>query len=227
LRYDITIDEVIETIERNNQNAGAQFIDKNDEEFVVRSVGLASSVEDIGGITLKSVGGTAIHVHDVAEVQAGGAIRRGLQTRNGTTEVVAGMVIKLFGTNSSTVIERVEDRLAAINSALPEGVVIRPYYDQKTLVEACIATVRNALIQGIALVALVLLVFMGGLRPSIVVALSIPFSVLFACSAMYYLGISANLDVARGIGHRHRDDGGRHDRHRGERRPDPARTEVV
>jgi cobalt-zinc-cadmium resistance protein CzcA len=199
LRYSLTIDDVIETIKSNNQNVGAQYIEKNSEQFIVRSVGLAASLEDIANITLKTVDGTAIHVHDVASVEEGGALRRGLQTRNGVGEVVAGMVVKLFGMNSSTVISSVEQRLEEINKTLPEGVLIRPYYDQKTLVEACVSTVENALMQGIVLVALVLLLFMGGLRPSLVVALAIPFSVLFACIAMYYFGISANLMSLGGL----------------------------
>ncbi|MCF6285791.1 MAG: CusA/CzcA family heavy metal efflux RND transporter [Candidatus Hydrogenedentes bacterium] len=199
LRFDISISEVIGTIKANNLNVGAQFIEKNSEEYVVRSVGLATSIEDIEAIVLKSFDGTPIHVSDVAEVKIGGAIRRGVQTRNGVEEVVSGMVIKLFGMNSSTVITAVEERLAEINKSLPEGVVIRPYYDQKTLVEACVKTVTDALIQGIVLVTIVLLVFMGGLRPSIVVALSIPFSVLFACIAMWYFEISANLMSLGGL----------------------------
>lgn len=199
LRYDLTIQEVIETLEANNVNVGAQFIEKNSEEYVVRSVGLATSVKDIEEIVLKSADGTPVHVHDVAEVEIGGAIRRGLQTRNGMMEVVSGQVIKLFGSNSSTVIQAVEQRLAEINKSLPEGVHIRPYYDQKTLVEACVATVTSALLQGIAFVILVLLVFMGGLRPSVVVGLSIPFSILFACIAMGYFGISANLMSLGGL----------------------------
>ncbi len=199
LRYDVTISELIEKIKANNLNVGAQFIEKNAEEYVVRSVGFATSIKDIENIVIKSFDGTPVHVGDLAEVKIGGAIRRGTQTRNGTGEIVAGMVIKLFGTNSSTVITAVEERLAEINKSLPEGVVLRPYYDQKTLVEACVKTVTNALIQGIVLVTLVLLVFMGGLRPSIVVALSIPFSVLFACIAMWHFGISANLMSLGGL----------------------------
>jgi len=199
LRYDLTINEVIDALEANNVNVGAQFIEKNSEEYVVRSVGLATSIEDIEEIVLKSTDGTPVHVRDVANVEIGGAIRRGLQTRNGMMEVVSGQVIKLFGTNSSTVIQAVEQRLAEINKSLPEGVYIRPYYDQKTLVAACVATVTSALIQGIVLVVAVLLVFMGGFRPSLVVGMAIPFSVLFACIAMGYWGISANLMSLGGL----------------------------
>lgn len=193
LRYDVTLGEVIDRIRENNLNVGAQFIEKNAEEFIVRSVGLASSIEDIENIVIKTVDGTPVFLKDVADIRIGGAVRRGVETMNGVGEVVAGMVIKLFGTNSSTVIGRVEKKLAEINKMLPEGVRIVPYYEQKALVEACVSTVRDALLEGIALVVIVLMVFFGAFRPGLVVAVSIPFSVLFAMEGMYIFGISANL----------------------------------
>ena len=199
LRYDVTLDELIERIHANNLNVGAQFIEKNAEEFVVRSVGLATGIEDLQSIIIKTVDGRPIHLRQLANVKIGGAIRRGLQTRNGAEEVVSGQVVKLFGANSSTVIERVEEKLAEINAILPAGVRIVPYYEQKSLVQAAVQTVTSALIQGIVLVALVLLVFMGAVRPSVVVALSIPFSVLFAFIWMGYFGITANLMSLGGL----------------------------
>jgi len=179
-RFDVTLQEVIERIEANNLNVGAQYIEKNSEEYVVRSVGLATGREDLASIVIKTVDGRPLFLHDLAEIEIGGAIRRGVQTRNGTGEVVSGMVIKLFGTNSSSVIAKVEEKLVEINDILPNGVSIVPYYEQKSLVQASVNTVTSALVQGVVLVALILLVFMGGFRPSLVVALSIPFSVLFA-----------------------------------------------
>lgn len=193
LRYRITVNDVADQIRANNFNVGAQFIEKDAEEYVVRSVGLVSSIEDIQNIVLKATDGTPTYLNQVADVRIGGAVRRGVQTRNGVGEVVAGMVVKLFGTNSSTVIEQVESKMAEINRILPQGIRLVPYYEQKTLVAACVATVTNALIQGIALVVIVVVAFMGAFRPSIVVAFSIPFSVLFATLGMKYLGISANL----------------------------------
>ncbi|RMD96557.1 MAG: efflux RND transporter permease subunit [Calditrichaeota bacterium] len=193
LRYDITVNEVIDKIKANNLNVGAQFIEKNAEEFIVRSVGLASTSEDLENIVVKAEDGTPVYLRELAEIRTGGAIRRGVQTHNGVGEVVAGMVVKLFGSNSSTVIGRVEEKMREINNILPEGIRLVPYYEQKTLVEACVNTVTDALLQGILLVALVLLVFMGSFRPSLVVALSIPFSILFAMIGMYYFDISANL----------------------------------
>ena len=198
-RFDLTLGEVIGRIRANNLNVGAQFIEKNAEEFVVRSVGLATGMEDLRSIVVKTGNGRPIFLRDVADVQIGGAIRRGVQTRNGTGEVVAGMVIKLFGTNSSTVIARVEDRLVEINEILPRGVRIVPYYEQKSLVRAAVKTVTSALVQGTVLVSLVLLVFMGGFRPSIVVGISIPFSILFAFILMGRFGISANLMSLGGL----------------------------
>ncbi len=193
LRYDITIQDVIEKVKSNNLNVGAQFLEKNSEEFIIRSEGLASGIEDVENIILKSESGTPVFLKQVAEVKIGGAIRRGLQTRDGIGEVISGMVVKLYGTNSSTVIGQVESKMEEINSILPEGVKIVPYYEQKTLVEACVKTMSNALLQGILLVVLILFVFMGSIRPSIVVAASIPFSVLFAMIGMNYFNISANL----------------------------------
>ncbi|MEZ4647179.1 MAG: efflux RND transporter permease subunit [Candidatus Eisenbacteria bacterium] len=198
-RFDLTLGELIERIHANNKNVGAQFIEKNAEELVVRSVGLATSMEDLRSIVVMTDDGRPIFLSDVADVEVGGALRRGLQTRNGSGEVVAGMVIKLFGTNSSSVIERIEERLAEINDILPEGVRIVPYYEQKTLVSSSMRTVTNALVQGVVLVSVILLAFMGGLRPSLVVAISIPFSVLFAFLLMGRFGISANLMSLGGL----------------------------
>ncbi|MCB1184911.1 efflux RND transporter permease subunit [bacterium] len=199
LRYDVSLADVIDRVRDGNLNVGAQFIERGAEEFIVRSVGLATGVDDLRAIVVKSADGTPVLLGDVADVAEGGAVRRGLQTRNGTGEVVAGQVVKLFGANSSTVIARVEAKLAEINGILPDGVRLVPYYQQKTLVAAAVRTVTTALLQGIALVALVLLVFMGSVRPSLVVALSLPFSVLFALLLMGRLGVSANLMSLGGL----------------------------
>jgi len=199
LRYDLALHDVIERIEENNASVGAQFLEKNGEQFVVRSEGLAHGIEDLARIVVKTENGRPIYLQDIADVEIGGAIRQGLQTLNGEKEVVAGMVVQLYGTNASTVIDRVEAKLAEVQKGLPEGVKIVPYYEQRELVESSVATVQNALIQGIGLVALVLLLFMGGLRPAVVVALAIPFSVLFATLAMGYFNISANLMSLGGL----------------------------
>ncbi len=199
LQFGLTLPDVLHVIESNNLNVGAQYLVQNDEEFVVRSVGLATGIGDLESMVVKTVDGTPVYLRQIADLEVGGAIRRGVQTRNGLGEVVSGMVVKLYGTNSSTVIGNVEARLAEINDILPDGVEVVPYYEQKSLVEAAVATVRTALWQGIMLVAFVLFLFMGSLRPSVVVAVSIPFSVLFATFWMDVFGISANLMSLGGL----------------------------
>jgi heavy metal efflux system protein len=199
LRYDIALTEIVEKIEANNLNVGAQFIETNAEEFIVRSVGLASTMADLENIIIKTVDGTPVFLRQLASIEIGGAIRRGIQTANGVGEVVSGMVVKLYGTNSSTVISAVEARMEEINRILPEGVAIVPYYEQKTLVLAAVSTVSDALIEGIFLVVFILVAFLGSWRPSVVVALAIPFSVLFATFWMKQLGISANLMSLGGL----------------------------
>jgi cobalt-zinc-cadmium resistance protein CzcA len=199
LRYKVPLSEVIARIEANNQNVGGQFLERNGEMFILRSQGLASDIRDLERIVITQKDGTPVYLEDVASVEVGGEIRQGLQTRNGREEVVSGMVVKLYGTNSSTVIEAVEAKLREIEKALPDGVVIDPYYQQKALVQASVKTVTSALLQGVGLVVLILLIFIGGFRPSLVVALAIPFSVLFAVIAMYSFGISANLMSLGGL----------------------------
>lgn len=199
LRYDLTLEDVVAGVKANNSNVGAGFLVKDAEEYVVRSVGLAERVGDLERIVLKAREGTPVFLSQVADVAIGGEVRRGLATMNGQGEVVVGMILKLIGTNTSTVIRDVKARMAAINKVLPPGIRVVPYYDQATLVARCVRTVTDALAQGVVLVTLVLLAFMGGLRPSAVVALSIPFSIFFAFILMKALGISANLMSLGGL----------------------------
>lgn len=199
LSHGLTAEEIVDRIRSNNGIAGAQYIERNGEQLVVRSMGLVSGISDLKKVVVKNDKGKPVFLRQVAEVKKGGAIRRGLQTLNGHKEVVAGMVIKLIGTNSSTVITRVEKRLAEISETLPEGVEIVSFYEQKTIVKASVDTVTDALLMGIVLVTLVLLVFFRRIRPIFVAAVSIPFSVLFAFLAMKIVGITANLMSLGGL----------------------------
>ncbi|MDP2168770.1 MAG: CusA/CzcA family heavy metal efflux RND transporter [Thermodesulfovibrionales bacterium] len=199
LRYDVSLKEVIEAIKANNSNVGAQFIVKNAEEYIVRSIGLAERLTDLESIMLKSRGGTPVFLDQVAKVTIGGEIRRGLATMNGKGEAVVGMILKLIGTNTSTVIGDVKERMAEINKILPPGIKIVPYYDQSTLVKKCVWTVTKALIEATIVIILIQLVMLGGVRPSIVVLAAIPFSLAFAFLAMRYFNISANLMSLGGL----------------------------
>ncbi len=199
LQYDLSLHEIVESVKANNANVGAQFIVKNAEQYVVRSVGLAEKIEDLNRIVLKAVDGRPLYLEQVADIEVGGEVRQGLATMNGEGEAVVGMILKLIGTNTSQVIGDVKNQIERINTLLPPGIKMVPYYDQATLVAKCVETVTHALLQGVVLVALVLLVFMGGFRPSVVVALSIPFSIFFAFILMYAFDISANLMSLGGV----------------------------
>lgn len=199
LAYDIQIGDVMTALERGNKTEGAQFLEIGAEQYTVRGVGLARSVADLSEIVVNVDDGRPIRVRDLGEIIIGGGVRQGLATANGEGEVVAGLVLKLYGTNTSDVIAKVQTRFDEINTTLPEGVTAIPYYDQGNLVNKASATVTTALWQGALLVAVVVFIFLGGWRPSLVVVLSIPFSVGFAFIAMHILGIGANLMSLGGV----------------------------
>ena len=198
-QYDLTIADVTEAVESNNLNVGASFLEVAREEYIVRSVGLAENLEDLRDVTVSTRDGTPVRIADLATVEIGAEVRRGLVTRNGEGEVVVGFVLKLLGTNTSTVIDRVDERLDRIRTALPDGVRLVPYYEQSGLVERATGTVTTALWQGLLLVGVVIALFLGDLRSSLIVALSLPFSILLTFLLMLQLGISANLMSLGGL----------------------------
>jgi cobalt-zinc-cadmium resistance protein CzcA len=199
LRYDLSLRDVVKAVKANNANVGAQFIVKNAEEYIVRSVGLAEKISDLERIVLKSEDGTPLFLRQVADVAIGGEVRRGLATMNGQGETVVGFVLKLIGTNSSTVIRDVKARMEEINRILPPGIKVVTYYDQATLVAKVVHTVTKALYEAVVLIVLIQLLLLGGLRPSLVVLAAIPFSLAFAFLLMQYFGISANLMSLGGL----------------------------
>ncbi len=199
LRYGLELEDVVRSVKANNGNVGAQFIVKNAEEYIVRSVGLATSIPDLERIILKSEDGTPVYLSQVAAVQIGGEVRRGLATMSGKGEATVGMILKLIGANTSTVIGDVKERLEKVNKMLPPGIKLVAYYDQATLVSKCVRTVTKALTEAVVLVILIQLALLGGLRPSVVVLLAIPFSLAFAFLLMQYVGLSANLMSLGGL----------------------------
>ncbi len=199
LRYNLSLPDIIGSVKANNSNVGAQFIVKNGEEYIVRSVGLAEKIADLNSIVLKSESGTPVLLQQVADVVIGGEVRRGLATMNGKGEAVVGMVLKLIGTNTSTVIGDVKAKIAEINKTLPLDIKLIAYYDQAALVKKCIGTVTKALVEAVILIIIIQLAMLGGFRPSIVVLSAIPFSLAFAFLLMKYSGLSANLMSLGGL----------------------------
>lgn len=203
-KYSLSLEEVVEAIRESNKNVGGQFLVLDSEEHLVRGLGLLQDLEGIRQVPLKVQGGTAVRIQDVAEVDYGNEIRRGAVHHNGETEVVSGIVLKLYGENTSAVIERLYKKVEEVQAALPAGVTLVPYYEQAKLVSEATWTVKRSLLIGAVLVILTLAIFLGNLRSAFIVALSLPISALIAVIFMGRYGISANLmslgGIAIGIG---------------------------
>ena len=199
LEYDLTLDDVIEAVRKNNMNLGAGIIERGSEELIVRSLGLVDTLEDIENIVIRAHKSSPIFVSDIGTVEFGDAFRRGVACLDGQKEIVVGGIYKLHGANSFEVIGRLKERIAEINKTLPEGVKVIPYYDQSDLVRNSINTVRGALSLGLILVCLVSFVFLGNIRNALIVVFSLPFSTLFAFVLMYRNGIPGDLISFGGI----------------------------
>ena len=198
-KYDLALDDIVAAVTANNRNAGGQFLVLGSEEYLVRGVGLLEKLEDIRNLKLKVIGGTPVRIGDVAEIKYGQEVRRGVVTRNGSVEVVAGIVMKLYGENSSKVITDLNQRIDELQTSLPQGVHLVPYYNQSALVNNAVSTVSNALWQGALLVIFVLALFLGNARSAFIVALALPVCALVAAIFMNLSDMSANLMSLGGI----------------------------
>ncbi len=203
-QYRVSLDDVVRAVTANNANVGGQFMVLGQEEHLVRGIGLLRNLEDIGGIHVAVRAGIPVKISDVAEVGYGPEVRRGVVSRNGTEEVVSGMVLQLYGENTSKVIERLYAKIPDVQASLPKGVHIVPYYEQAELVRQATGTVKKALLLGAVLVVVTLFVFMGNIRSALIVSLSLPLCALISVILMRLTGISANLmslgGIAIGIG---------------------------
>ena len=199
LQYELSLHDVVNAINANNANVGGQYIVSGQEENLVRGIGLVKSKEDIGAITIRTFDGTPLRISDIAEVKFGKEVRRGVVSRNGNQEVVSGIVMQLYGENTSKVIERLYEKVPSVQASLPEGVRLVPYYEQQELVQKSTHTVKMALLQGAALAAVVLFLFLGNLRTALIVVFALPFSSLVSIILMRATGISANLMSLGGV----------------------------
>ena len=189
----VSVNEVFEALQRNNANTGGSYIEENSNQYYIRGIGVVKNLEDVANITVKTVDGTPVKVGDVAKVQLGHATRFGAVTRNGESEVVAGIAIMLKGENFQEVIKNVKERINQIQKSLPEGVVIEPFIDRTNLVDRVEGTIARNLIEGGLIVIFVLVIFLGNWRAGLVVASVIPLSMLFAFGMMKTFGIDGNL----------------------------------
>ncbi|MFZ1852749.1 MAG: CusA/CzcA family heavy metal efflux RND transporter [Nitrosomonas sp.] len=188
----LTLADLVLALERNNLNVGAGYIENSGEQQLVRIPGQVANMTEIGNIIVGSPQGMPIRVKDVADVLLGKELRTGAATQNGK-EVVMGTVHMLVGENSRLVSQAAAKKLQEISRSLPKGVIATPVYDRTTLVEKTIHTVAKNLIEGAALVIVVLLLFLGNVRAALIAAFVIPLSMLFTFTGMVTNHVSANL----------------------------------
>ena len=189
----LTLTDIFNSLERNNENTGSAYIDKNPTAYFIRGIGLVKSLADIEKIVVKTTNsGVPILIRDIAAVQYGNATRYGAFVVD-TTEAVGGVVMMLKGANAHEVIENVETRIQSIQKSLPKEVKIEPFLNRSDLVGRAIGTVSRNLIEGALIVIFILVLFLGNMRAGLIVASVIPLSMLFAVSMMNLFGVSGNL----------------------------------
>ncbi len=202
LRYfKVSIHDVWQALARNNANSGGGVLPQRAEQYLVRGIGLVRNLDDIRDIVLKEVGGTPVYVRDVAEVTLGEEVRHGAMIKDGHTEAVGGVVMMIRAGNAKEVVGRVKARVAEINARgmLPGGLQVVPYYDRSELVDAALWTVVKVLLEGVLFVVVVLVLFLGDLRSSLIVVATLVLTPLATFIVMNRYGISANLMSLGGL----------------------------
>ncbi|MCP9462046.1 MAG: CusA/CzcA family heavy metal efflux RND transporter [Nitrospira sp.] len=200
-KYNLSLREVFEAVARNNANAGGNILEKHAEKYIVRGRGLIRSLEDIERIVVKEVGGTPVFVGDIANVVIGHAVRHGATLLNGEREVVSGIVLMLRGGNARDVVEGIKARIEDIHAKglLPNGLRIVPFYDRIELITAALNTVYKALAEGVTLVVVVLVLFLGNIRSALIVVATLILGPLATFIVMGQVGLTANLMSLGGL----------------------------
>ena len=199
--YNLSVSQVVQAIAANNSNASGGVLPQVTEQYLIRGVGLIRSMEDIGSIVVKEQNGVPVFVRDVATVTLGSEVRQGAIIKGGYTESVSGIVLMMRGGNAKEVVSRVKQRVEEINTKgmLPDGLQIVPFYDRTDLVDAALWTVGKVLIEGIFLVVVVLFIFLGDVRSSLIVVATLVIAPLTTFILMNRYGISANLMSLGGL----------------------------
>ena len=199
--YRISVPQVFEALKNNNANAGGGVVRHYAEQHLIRGLGLVRDLEDIRTIVLKEVDGTPVYIRNVADVAIGHEVRQGALIKNGVTEAVGGIVMMIRGGNAKEVVTRVQERVAEINrkGMLPDDLKIVPFYDRTELVDAALWTVTKVLIEGAILVIVVLFLFLGDVRSSLIVVMTLLLTPLITFMVMNEVGLSANLMSLGGL----------------------------
>src|SRR5438093_6471062 len=196
--YSLPLSMGVEAVKRSNNRGGGNVVEQAGQWSVVRGVGLIESPADVENIVLTSPNGIPIYLKNVANVNLGNAFRVGALDKNGK-EAVGGVVIARYGVNTLEVIDAVKQKIAAIQSGLPTGVRVVPFYDRTQLINRATHTLKRALIEELILVTLAHIIFLAHFRSILIVTMPLPLAVLLAFLFMYYMGISSNLMSLAGI----------------------------
>jgi cobalt-zinc-cadmium resistance protein CzcA len=195
----VSVDMLQKALEANNRNGGAGRLTEGEEAFLVRVDGSVRTLEDLRAIVIASRDSGVVRVDDVAQVRIGSVTRYGAVTRDGQGEAVQGLVLGLRGANARDVVEGVRAKLAELAPTLPKGVTLRVFYDRGDLVDRAVGTVARALLEATVLVIVLLALFLGDWRASLIVALTLPLSALATFALMRQVGMSANLMSLGGL----------------------------
>ncbi|HVZ61456.1 MAG TPA: CusA/CzcA family heavy metal efflux RND transporter, partial [Terriglobales bacterium] len=192
--YGVTLQQVFSAMQRGNTNAGGSYLEKGEQQYLIRGIGLMRSSEDIGNTVVAEHNGTPLLVKDIAEVKTSTVPRQGLVGQDSEDEVVEGIVLMRKGDNPSEVLTALKKQIESLTSSiLPKGVSIVPYYDRTWLIDTTLHTVFKNLLEGALLVSLILYIFLGNLRPAAIVTIIIPLSLLATFLGLTIRGIPANL----------------------------------
>ncbi len=199
--HQLSIGDVYKAVAQNNANASGGVLPQYAEQYLIRGVGLVRDLNDLRIIVLKEKDGVPVYIRDVAEVTLGSAVREGALVKNGVTESVGGIVLMLAGGNAKAIVDKVKLRVDQINAKgmLPNGLKIVPYYDRSELVNAALWTVTKVLLEGVLFVVIVLFLFLGDVRSSLIVVATLVLTPLLTFMAMNRLGLSANLMSLGGL----------------------------
>lgn len=197
--YDIPLMEVAEKIKSNNNDVGGRKFEQSDIGYIIKGMGYIKNIREIENIPLKTINSVPVRVKDVAAVQMGGELRLGIIDENGGGEKVGGIVVMRYGENAKDVIERIKEKLPDIEKGLPPGVKFKVAYDRSDLIDATIATLKDAVVEEIIVVAIVLFIFLLHVRSALVVIITIPMSVLISFIMMSWFGITSNIMSLAGV----------------------------
>lgn len=197
--YNIPLMDVANKIKANNNDVGGSKFEQSDIGYIIRGLGFIKDLKEIEDISVATLNGVPVRIKDIGSVQMGGELRLGIIEENGQGEKVGGIVVMRYGDNAKKVIDRVKVKIADVEKGLPTGVTFKVAYDRSDLIEATIATLKDAVIEEIIIVSIVLFIFLLHIRSALVVVITIPLSVLIAFILMKWFGITSNIMSLAGV----------------------------